>query len=444
MNHPRYNQPNDLPMGNRSNAMRDLSAANQRISPSTSAQQYAGQHFPMSRPPQTSYPPHPAAAPSQTQSLAPPIQSHHFPAPARPIDGEMQPIIANAPRHKGLPVIESVQSGSITLNKAKATDISIRKRTALHRDSIDMPAPKSQTATVTAAANASDRVTSILSNPNLTVRSTTSHILHKAKAKAQAMCDSKKAPYTTAEQAVQKLQLNHSVSIIPKPKVGVASAGASKSNTIDLSNEDESAEIIETPANRKASGQTELKCPMKVCKKRFTSVEMLRRHTRQVHQVKRIYRCPECPTRFINVDGLRAHVKSAHRTPQTTATATASSEGSSSAGYGLPVIDLNDAKARQTMIALGFTNFIPIKGGTESAEHIFGLPILNITSSSVNMVKNVFGCDTTRLLPINCVRRLVHKPSKAPKSAAASQPTTSTDADSNSASISLRGLLQQN
>lgn len=99
------------------------------------------------------------------------------------------------------------------------------------------------------------------------------------------------------------------------------------------------------------------------------------------------------------------------------------------------------------MIALGFTNFIPIKGGSESGERIFGLPILNINASSVNIVKNVFGCDTTRLLPIDCVQPIRLKPAqkqpaKPQKSASTSQLSTNADSDSNASPlVSLRGLL---
>lgn len=402
MNAGMYNPPNGLTVTNRQNMMHDPAMNNQRRPSISPGHQYSGSRFPIGR--QMSSLPirNPGAVNSTNQTIPPPkpilsllLQSESF--------AGSQPIIAQAPHTDGLPIIESVQSGTIILTKARPADGTSRKRSILQRELYDMGRTPMQSTSTNANAIANEKVTSILSNPNLTVRSSTSGILNDAKAKAKAMDNSKKTPYSTAQEAVQRLKMNNSVSIImPKKKANVTAAEKattvknSGSKSIDLANEDEIEEVVPGPStSTKSTCPPGLKCPMKLCKRRFKSPELLRRHVRQTHQVIRSFRCSECSARFISPETMRAHIKNAHRTGH--------------AEFGLPAVDISDANARQALLALGFSNFIPIRNGIEKNERIFGVPIINLNASSVDAVKNIFGVDTTRLLPLDTVQPIARK-----------------------------------
>lgn len=439
------NQPNGMSITNRQNMMNDSTMNNQRGPTISSGQQYTGSNFSIGRQLPTLPPRNPGAVnttnqsiPSQQSILSTLLQLESF--------AGSQPIIAQAPRNDGLPIIESVQSGTIILTKARPADINSRKRSIAQRELYDMGQTTIQSTST--AANANEKLpSSILSNPNLTVRSSTSSILNEAKARAKAMDNSKKTPYSTAQEAVQKLQLNNSVSIImPKKKATATatentttSANNNGSQSIDLANEDEIEEIVAGPStSTKSTCPPGLKCPMKLCKRRFKSPELLRRHVRQTHQVIRSFRCSECSARFISPETMRAHIKTVHRTSQ--------------AEFGLPAVDISDTKARQALLALGFSNFIPIKNGSETNQRIFGVPIINLNASSVNAVKNIFGIDTTRLLPIETVQPIPRKDAQAEPQRVQDNPQTFSNNVNSSAStvtskppsppVSLRGLLR--
>lgn len=335
-------------------------------------------------------------------------------------DVENQPIISNAPRTKGLPVIESVQSGAITLNKTMktASDTNNRNRNSIEQqrtpDTVNVNIEQDNNkidGTQASTSSGNDAFTNFISkrnNNNLTVRSTSSSntILNEAKAKAKAMNVSKKTPYTTAEQAVQKLQLNHSVSIIPKKKSNTLSAPQltprntpsttptpQDDSTIDLSNDE--TDVIPTIHQTKSNTSTELKCPMKSCKKCFASVELLRRHTKAVHQLKRVYKCASCSIRFATPDSLRLHMRSGH-----------TNQAKSKFDFGIPVVNFNDMNSRQKMLSLGFSNFLPIKGAYEGKDELYGLPIMNIAGSSMDNIKNLFGRETLRVIPIDTIKEI--------------------------------------
>lgn len=309
-----------------------------------------------------------------------------FDSDTRIRDAENRPIISNAPRSDGLPVIESVQSGAIIMNATtKKNDISkpiqINDQITLSVKNKEQMKNKSIEKRNTSPTVNSTKVANILAHRGITVKPT-GKLLEKSK----TLDDSNKTPYATAEQAVQKLQMNNSVSIISKKMV--TTPPVNQNPTIDLSNDDD------TTISNDQKKKTNIKCPMKSCTMEFADVVSLRRHTRTQHQMPR-FRCTICSTRFSTSEAIKIHLKKMH--PNHTKPAS---------NLGIPIVDFNDPNARKTMLTLGFTNFLPIGNTRNGSTELFGLPVVNIEGPSMNNLKNLFNNDATKIMPINSMRSI--------------------------------------
>lgn len=334
-----------------------------------------------------------------------PMEQHQktrFEQMVRAREIENRPFISNAPRTEGLPVIESVQSGAITLNSTKkpidtgATiqisdqiTLSVKNKDAL----LAKPSEKSPT-----PVTDTNKMASILVNRGITVKSA-SKLLEKVKL-ADEQSNKQTTPYATAEQAVQKLQLNNSVSIISKKKVIQSAAVAKDNETIDLSNDDDTPEASATfkkpstdvlpPKQR----PTVLKCPIKKCDMKFATVKALRDHSIKVHQLTRLnrFKCNTCSARFASSEAVRIHVQKMH--------------GKAQPDFGIPIVNFNDPLVRKKMLSFGFTNFLPLTNVRDDKSELFGMPIININGPSVNNLKNLLDTDSTKIMPITTMRTI--------------------------------------
>lgn len=263
--------------------------------------------------------------------------------------------------------------------------------------------------------------------------------------------DANKAPFTAAEVAVQKLQMNNSVSIISKKVSSAPSPGAQQSShptssavakandTIDLSNDnDDDTPVICQPTLSKNSQPTEevkfkprptiLKCPIKKCDMRFSNVRALRDHSLRVHQLARLnkFKCTICSTRFPSTDAVKAHIHKVH--------ANKVHVNNDKSEFGIPIVNFNDPNIRKKMLSLGFTNFLPITNARNENAELFGMPIININGPSINNLKNLFDTDCTKILPISSMRTIARPQSQTSSKLSASSSSASSTALSFSSS----------
>lgn len=288
------------------------------------------------------------------------------------------PIISMAPPSAGLPIIQSVQSGaSVTANESNRFQLSNQITLSVK--------PKDSPSTTSADSAAANNAVNILANRGILIKPTNKQSEPVANT---SKSDAVKLPKCgTAEEAVQKLQLNNSVSIISKKKPSTANDAAS--TTIDLSNdEDKEGEttIRKAPAlMRKAT----LKCTLKSCNARFVNVIALRQHMRTEHRLSsRLMKCAVCMVEFSSSIELRMHHLKEHQRRQ----------------LGIPVVDLRNARTSQKLLEMGIINFIPIenyKRHTENAEMALALPIISIEGASKNSLLNLLGANELSMLPLN-------------------------------------------
>lgn len=421
-----------------------------RFMPQPPTQQSMMQRFPMQQPPQRppmngqlsmnrslrNIPPYPLR-PSMQNNMGKPPQMMPNPRPMMPPvplnsleqqqkarleqltrnrEIENRPYISNAPRTEGLPVIESVQSGAITLNSttkkpnepggtiqiSDQITLSVKNKDgiapALNAPALKPPTLKPPEKSIAPPIKDTNTMKSILANRGITVKSA-SKLLEKPKSE-----DSNKTMYASAEAAVQKLQMNNSVSIISKKKVTapisippVGPIPAAKPNdTIDLSNDDDTPARppIDVPSKPRP---TILKCSFKKCEMRFSSAKALRDHNIRVHQLQRLskFRCTICSTRFPSNEAVRVHIQKMH--PNSV---------KPKPDLGIPIVNFADSNVRKKMLSLGFTNFLPITNISDDKSELFGMPIININGPSINNLKNLFDTESTKVVPINPMRTI--------------------------------------
>lgn len=350
---------------------------------------------------------------------------------------ENRPIISNAPRTEGLPVIESVQSGGITLEASKpnkpiatGTTIQINDQITLSVKNKDSSTVKLPDKHVTPPMTDGKKVANILVNRGITIKPTT-----KLMEKAKAVDESNKTPYATAEAAVQKLQMNNSVSIVQKKKVVAETPPPNNDdNTIDLSNDDDASDTTSSTAFKKPTVILEskpsiLKCPMKTCNMRFSNVKSLRDHTQKIHQMARLnrFKCTICMARFASSEAVRTHIQRTH-----------GSQSKAQPDLGIPIVNFNDPSTRKKMLSLGFTNFLPISNTRDEKNALFGVPIININGPSVSNLKNLFSNNATKIMPISSMRTIPRPKAQTAPSASKSASTSTATATSLSLSQSPR------
>lgn len=325
--------------------------------------------------------------PNSTQQQ-PRMNLSQFDPPNISQNGANRPNISNAPRAEGLPVIESVQSGAILMNSTKKSDtnqpIQLNDHLTLSVKNKESTGNTNDRRSTPPTVD-SNKVANILANRGITVK-TGGKLMDKAKD------DTNKGPYATTEQAVQKLQMNSSVSIIPKKKAQPMTVDATdESTTIDLSNDDDPQEVNSNAIEPKNIIK-QIKCPMKSCKEVFSDSLSLRKHARLIHQMQQ-FRCTICFARFATSDAVKLHLKKIHP-----------NKVKAPANLAIPIVDFNSPMVRKTMSALGFTNFIPIGNSFNGSSEVFGLPVINIDGPSIENLKNLFSTETLKILPINSMQ----------------------------------------
>ncbi|KAG4067672.1 hypothetical protein HA402_005444 [Bradysia odoriphaga] len=318
---------------------------------------------------------------TQTQ-LASHLRPRLMGPPAKKVkveDGDDCEVISMQPRTDGLPVIHSVQGGA---NASEGTDSN-------SINSTEKPSEPYQLSEITLSVKGKEQpnknpkeVANILAHRGITV---TSSKPVDQREKSPTDVGSSAATNVTAEEAVQKIQLNSSVSIIQKKK---------PTTTIDLSNDDD----VE-PATTAAKTMT---CPIKDCNEVFASQDSLNRHMQRGHKTPqlRINRCRLCPAKFSSAEGLIMHQKKVHRVFKTTASE-----------LGLPVVDLRNEQTRTKLASLGIYNYIPLSHLNRSVDGVFGLPIVSVQGAANQAVCNLAALGADSLLSIGPVKAIPKNPS---------------------------------
>lgn len=294
------------------------------------------------------------------------------------------PIISMAPPSAGLPIIQSVQSGAaVVANDSNLFQLS---------NQITLSVKSKEPASANADPNAATNAVNILQNRGILIKPTNKQSETAANKNRSETLKSPKCG--TAEEAVQKLQLNNSVSIISKKK----SSPSVDAPTIDLSNDEEKESEAAARKPPTLARKATIKCPFKSCTARFVNVIALRQHTRTEHrQTSRKMNCAICSAEFPSSIELRMHHLKEHQKSQ----------------LGIPVVDLRKSRTRQKLLELGITNFIPIENytrHTDNGDFGLALPIISIDGASKNNLLNLFGANELSMLPVNNVRS-ISKPS---------------------------------
>lgn len=326
---------------------------------------------------------------TQTQ-LASHLRPRLMGPPAKRIkveDGDDCEVISMQPRSEGLPVIHSVQGGA---NAPESTQA--------NTNSTEKPNEPYQLSEITLSVKGKEQpnknpkeVATILAHRGITV---TSSKPVDQREKSPSEVGSSTTANVTADEAVQKIQLNSSVSIIQKKK---------PTTTIDLSNDDD-VEPVATAARA-------ITCTMKDCNEVFASQDSLNRHLQRGHKMPpstnqqlRVNRCRLCPAKFSSAEGLILHQKKVHRVFKTTASE-----------LGLPVVDLSNEETRSKLAALGICNYIPLSHLNRSNDNVFGLPIVSVQGAANQAVCNLAALGADSLLSIGQVKAIPKNPTLTTK-----------------------------
>lgn len=295
-------------------------------------------------------------------------------------------VISMQPRSDGLPVIQSVQGG------ANATETNTNANSNANQKSNEpyqLPEISLSVKGKEQPNKNPKEVANILAHRGITVTSKT------VEQKSSSENGSTTTSNVTTEEAVQKIQLNSSVSIIQKKKTPT---------TIDLSNDDD---VIQVPVTTTTSAQKAMACPVKDCTEVFATQENLNRHMQRGHRAPqlRINRCRLCPAKFSSPEGLVMHQKKVHRVFKTTASE-----------LGLPVVDLRNEQTRSKLAALGIYNYIPLGHLNRSVDGVFGLPIVSVQGAANSAVCNLAALGADSLLSIGPVKAIPKNPTLNNKS----------------------------
>lgn len=296
-------------------------------------------------------------------------------------DGDDCEVISMQPRSDGLPVIHSVQGGANTAESNANTNATSSN------NAVPKPSEPYQLSEITVSVKGKDQpnknpkeVANILAHRGITVTSS-----KPADQREKSPVENGSTPTTnvTTEEAVQKIQLNSSVSIIQKKKPP----------TIDLSNDDD---VVPVPTVQKA-----MPCPIKDCTEVFANQENLNRHMQRGHRTPqlRINRCRLCPAKFSSPEGLIMHQKKVHRVFKTTPSE-----------LGLPVVDLRNEQTRSKLSQLGIYNYIPLSHLNRSVDGVFGLPIVSVQGAANSAVCNLAALGADNLLSIGPVKAIPKNP----------------------------------
>lgn len=298
-------------------------------------------------------------------------------------DGDDCQLISMQPRSDGLPIIQSVQGGAPPIIDRPQQQQ--KSKESIHLSDQITLSIKSKDA----AQNKNPKdVANILANRGITV--TPSAKMKEQQLKMQQQGKSG-GTNSSAEDAVQKLQLNSSVSIISKKK------------SIDLTNDDV------TPATKKIMDeykpiQPNLKnshdglfipCTVPECDQKFLTSDSLQKHLQRGHKHMslRIHKCKICPAKFSTTDGLAFHQKKVHNIHKTTADE-----------LGLPIVDLRNDETRNKLAALGIINYIPLTNLNKTTGGTYGLPIISVQGAANNAICNIMAMGADSVLSLGPVK----------------------------------------
>lgn len=366
-------------------------------------------------------------------------------------------MISMQPRRDGLPVIHSVQGGGPTIVSASGgvggggasstraspsaavgaavpNEIQLSDQITLSVKGNNVKNPKdvanilanrgiTVTPTAKSSASANDKpADTTAAGTASTISTATTTTTTSPPATSASLLQTNNA---STNEAVQKIQLNSSVSIISKKK-------PSTTATIDLSNDDEKVEMLPPlpmplppppPQNRGirggVGGKTNvpvLVCPVVNCNRRFVTHEGLNLHTRSGHRgvVKKAYRCKFCPNKFASLQSLLLHQRNVHRVAMMPTTATSShqlphaplSRATTADELGLPVVDLRNEDTRNKLAALGIVNYIPLANLNRNTGGQYGLPIVSVQGAANAAVCNLAAIGADSILSIGTVKQV--------------------------------------
>lgn len=321
--------------------------------------------------------------------------SNSMPRPDTQRSKDRGPIIAMAPPAAGLPIIQSVQSGvSVADNETNHFQLSNQITLSVK--------PKENANTNGQESNAAaSNAVNILTNRGILIKPKT----HNNNNNNYKSNDSSPPNVTltppkcgTAEEAVQKLQMNNSVSIISKKQA--SSRSLDDLPMIDLSNDednDSESSLRKSSGSGSVSGsgnarKTTLKCPVKTCDARFSGIVSLREHTRTEHrQSTRTISCSICFKECASSMELSRHHMREHQNSQ----------------LGIPIVDLRKPQTREKLLDMGIVSFIPIENYTRHEDTTgLAMPIISIQGTSSESLINLLGANDVSVMPLNKIRRL--------------------------------------
>ncbi|XP_037921125.1 uncharacterized protein LOC119657983 isoform X2 [Hermetia illucens] len=269
-------------------------------------------------------------------------------------------IVSTQPRADGLPVIQSVQGGA-SVTQPFNNDNS--KDPILLNDQITLSLKnKEQNKNPKEVAN-------ILANRGIIVT-------HKPKPHSAAP-SRETSPKTVTQEAVQKLQLNNSVSIISKKRQHEAA--------------------MEDLQRQRTEEVPFISCPVADCGEQFLTQESLNRHTQRGHKLVKMgmkaFKCKLCPAMFSTQEGLVDHQRKNHRILKTSADE-----------LGIPIIDLRNDETKRKLAQLGIVNYIPLN--PKSTNGCFGFPIVSVQGAGNPNICNMMGMGVNSLLSLGPIKQI--------------------------------------
>lgn len=347
--------------------------------------------------PSSSSPPitgRPIVPPPKRNRIESPGNDFNMTSMQPPSNGPMMPIIKSVHSGGSKPTIPPHISDQITLS-VKPKDPNGSSMQKNPKDVADILTTRGITVTPTAKNNGSARATEasrIGKSPSPTPKTSIS---------------------ASNEEAVNKLHLNTSVSIISRkrPSSNASSSSSATSTsviqsaTIDLSNDDDDKPPPPLLPLNNTPGRPCISCPTRDCAERFVTQEGLARHLQRAHRVNVcMSRCKLCSAKFTTPEGLATHHRRFHRRPMPNPP----NSQAASEDMGLPVIDLHNEQTRKNLAALGIVSYIPLGNLGRTNGGIYGLPIVSMTNTTIASKLSSLGANNMLTLgPLRHISKLV-------------------------------------
>lgn len=298
-------------------------------------------------------------------------------------------VIATQPHSDDLPIIQSVQGGaSVPLSSYSSSIIDSLEKS---KDSLQLN--DQITLSLKSKEKNPKEVANLLVNRGITVT-------HKPKNGVSGAQEENSGKNASAQEAVQKLQLNNSVSIISKKKNESNNSNGNSSSGNNGKEESSSSKTSLSLSKNIVDDSPFITCPVPGCEEKFLTQESLNRHTQRGHRMNKInlkaFRCKICPAMFSTQEGLIDHQRRNHRIIKTSADE-----------LGIPVIDLRNEQTKQKLASLGIINYIPLC--TKSSNGCFGFPIVSVQGAANPNVCNVLGLGINSLLSLGPIKPIPTK-----------------------------------